>query len=285
MTSNRTVLVIVVSVVAAGVLIAPLVIRGGLRYYALDKVLRLPEARARLAVQPIRRTFTAQARVHPINLGYGTFDTGSTNPIWIGATSSGVAVLLTNADVSMAFLPPFGPEKTTNLISARVSAGEARTHPHTLAYMQEMEGDQMNAEMRMEEIRLIPISKILLMSSDDFLGYSMKLALKAGNRFGSKEVQFFDSPDAKGIARIGKTKNDSRFAAAFLVSPDGTREVGLLLTIPEASSSDLSASLDPILRSFRFTAERVDDRDKIKALIRAAGIQSKEDSQPRGLSQ
>ncbi|HYT59018.1 MAG TPA: hypothetical protein VEL06_02545, partial [Haliangiales bacterium] len=282
MMSNRTALVIVAVVVTAGVFVAPVAIRGGLRYYALHKVLSLPEARQRLSVRPSRRTFTTLPHVHLINLGYATFDTGSTNPISIETSSSGASVLLTNGDVSMAFLPPFGPEKGTNLISVKVPAAEARRHPHTLAYMQEMETNQMAAEMKVEETTMLPFSAILSMSGDDFLVYSMKLAVKAGNRFGSKEVEFFESPDAKGIARFGKTTNDERFAAVFLASADGSKEVGLLLTATEASPKRLVESLDPILRSFRFTTEGVDDRDRIKAMIRGAGIHQRQESQPDG---
>jgi len=282
MTSKRTTLVIVAVVAAVGVCVAPLAIRGGVRYYALQKVLRLPEARQRLSVRPSRRTLTALPHVQPINLGYATFDTGSSNPISIEASSSGASVLLTNRDISMAFLPPFSREKTTNLTSAKVSTVEARKHPHILAYMQELKTNRITAEMTLEETGLLPFSEILLMSNDDFFVYSMRLADKAGNRFGLNEVQFFESPDAKGIARIGKATNDSRFAAVFLASLDGTREVGLLMTIPETASNDLPMLLDPILRSFRFTTEKVDDREKVKALIRGAGIRQREDNQQDG---
>jgi len=144
--------------------------------------------------------------------------------------------------------------------------------------MQEWEADQMAAEMAVEETQILPLSKVLFMSNDDFLLYSMRLALKAGNRFGSREVQFFESPDAKGIVRIGKTATDSRFAALLLASPDATKNVRLLLTIPDARSNGLSASLDPILRSFRFTTQTIDDREALKALIRGAGIQQRRES-------
>jgi hypothetical protein len=282
MTSNRTVLVIIGVALGAVALIAPLAIRAGLRYSALERVLRRPEARQRLAVQPSSRTLTTLPHVQTINLGYATFDTGSTNPISIEGTSNGAAVLLTNRDVSMAFLPPYGLEDPRNRSSAKVSPGEARAHPHTLAYMQQLEGDQVTAEMAMEETRILPFSKLLRMSNDDFLAYSMRIALKAGNSAGLKEVQFFNAPDAKGIVRIGKNTNDNRFAAVFLASPDGARKVNLLLRVCGSSSSDIWASLDPILRSFRFTADTVDSRDRVKALIRAAGIRQREDSQLGG---
>lgn len=283
MKSNRTALVIIAVALAAGVAFAPLAIRGALRCYALHKVLRLPEAQARLAVKPSRRTLTGQVHVHPINLGYATFDTGSTNPISIETTSSGASVLLTNRDVSLSFLPPFSPGKSTNLISAKVSAREARVHPQTLARMQEWEANPMAAEIAIEETQILPLSQILFMSKDDFPLYSMRVALKAGNHYGSREVQFFESPDAKGIVRIGETATDSRFAAVFLASQDGTKNVGLFLKVPETASNDLSASLDPILRSFRFTTERVDDREAVKTLIRGAGIQQRrEDAENAG---
>ncbi len=277
MRSTRSSLVTVAVAVAICVLIAPLVIRGGFRYYALRRVIKLPEARERLAVQPRRRTLAALPRVHPINLGYASFDTGMTNLISIEAISSGASVLLTNSDLRVVFLPPFCPEKSMDLpsASARVSANEARAHARKL----EMEADQVAAEMRMEETQLLPFSKVLFMGNDDFLLYAIRLTLKAGNRWSSREVQFFEGPDAKGIVRIGKASNDRRFASVFLASRDGTKAVGFQMTIPRATSNDISTSLDPILRSFHFTTDTVDNRDTIMALIRGAGILRRDGTQ------
>ncbi len=281
MNLNRPALIFVTVTLAAGVLVSPLVVRGILRYYALHNFLRLPGARERVAVEPKKRTLTALPSVHPVNLGYAAFDTGSTSPISIEAVASGASVLLTYDDVRIQFLPPYGPEMSTNLIpaSARVSAHEARTHPHTLTYLHEMEADQMAAEMTVEETQMLRLSKILFMSSDDFLLYSMRLSLKASLRWGSIEVQFFESPDAKGIVRTGDSTKDRPFAAVFLASPDGARKVGLQMDVIGSSLNAISVSLDPILRSFRFTTDAVGDRDRIKALIREAGIQQKADSQ------
>lgn len=275
MTSSRITVIIAALAVAATVAVAPLAIRGSLRYYALNKVLRLPQAQERLAVKPIRRTLSGESPVRLINLGYATFDIGSTNQIFLETTASGPSVVLTNRDVYMAFLPPFAPHKSTGLGFTKIPAGEARTHPSTLARMREWEADQMAAEMAWEETQPLPPSKILFMSNDDFLLYSLKVAFKAGNRIGSKEVEFFQSPYAKGIVRVGQSTNDSRFAAVFLASLDGTKNVGLLLEIRGLPPSSLSDYLDPILRSFRFTAERVDDRETIRALIRGSGIQQR----------
>jgi len=44
------------------------------------------------------------------------------------------------------------------------------------------------------------------------------------------------------------------------------------LNLAETSSEDIAGLLDPILRSFRFTTDSVDDKEKIKSLIREAGI-------------
>jgi hypothetical protein len=272
MAFNRITVLIAALAIAATVAVAPLAIRGSLRFYALNKVLRLPQAQARLAVKPTRRTLSGESPVRLINLGYATFDIGSTNQLFMETTPSGASVVLTNRDVYMAFLPPFAPHKPTGLGFAKIPAGEARTHPTTLARMKEWEGDQMAAEMAWEETQPLPLSKILFMSNDDFLLYSLKVAFKAGNSNGSKEVQFFQSPYAKGIVRVGKSTNDSRFAAVFLASLDGAKNVGLLLEIRGLPPSSLSNYLDPILRSFRFTVEIVDDREAIKALIRRVGI-------------
>jgi hypothetical protein len=254
---------------AAAVAVALLAIRGGLRAYALNKVLRLPQAQARLAVKPTRRTLTNSTPVRLINMGYASFDVGSTNHFFVESVASGASVSLTNRDVSMVFLPPFAPCGSSNLASSGMSA---RANPNTLARLKEWKNDQMAAEIAWEETQPMPPSRILLMNNDDFRLYSLKVAFKAGNRFGSKGVEFFQSPFTKGIVRFGETTNDNRFVAVHFRSLDDTKSIGLLLRVPDASSSNLSDYLDPILRSFRFTAEAVDDREMVKDLIRDAGI-------------
>lgn len=261
----------------AAVVVAPLAIRGGLRYYALNKVLRLPKAQARLAVNPTRRTLTNQAPVQLINLGYATFDTGSTNQLFIESTSSG-AVILTNHHVSIAFLPPFATDRSANSTSSRLTPREARANPNTVAILKEWETDPMAAEMAWEETQLLPLFRILLMSEDDFVLYSLKLSFKAANRIGSNGVEFFQSPCTKGITRVGESAKDSHFAAVHLASPDGMKSVGVRLLLPSRSSTNLFEFLDPILRSFQFTADRVDDREAVKALIRGAGIQQRKET-------
>ena len=266
-------------VLAAVVAVAPLAIRGSIRYYALSKVLRLPQAEARLAVKPVRRTLTNQQEpIHLVNLGYATFDTGSTNQLFVESRASGASIMLTNSDVSMFFLPPFAPEKSTGLASSRISALEALANPNTVARMKEWETNQIAAEMAWEETQPLPPSRILLMNGDDFLLYSLKVAFKAGNRIGSKAVQFFQSPYTKGIVRVGENTNDSRFAAVYFASLDGTKNVGLRVMLANSSDNNIFHYLDPILRYFRFTVETVDDREAVKAMISEAGIQQKKET-------
>jgi hypothetical protein len=112
----------------------------------------------------------------------------------------------------------------------------------------------------------------------DFLLYSLKVAFKAGNRFGSKSVEFFQSPNTKGIVMVGESTNDSRIAIVNLISLDGMKNVGFRFMLPNPSSTNLPDYLDPILRSFQFTANRVDDREAVKALIRDAGIPQRKET-------
>ena len=273
MNSNRTTLIIASVMFAGAVVIAALAIRGGLRYYALNRVLNFPQAQARLAVKPTKRTLSDRTPVQLVNLGYATFDTGTTNHLFIESTSSGAAIIVTNRDVSMAFLSPFAPKKSVNQASSRVSEREARAKPNTLARMKEWETDLIVAEMSFEEAQPLPPSKIFLMNSDDFLLYSLKAALKAGNRIGSKSVEFIQSSYTKGIVRIGENMNDSRFAMVCFASLDGTKNIGLHLRLTGPSCTNLFDYLDPVLRSFRFTVASVDDGNAVKALIRDAGIQ------------
>jgi len=275
MTRNRNsfIIIVVVAVVVSACCL-PLAIRGGRYYYVLHKFLKVPGVRERIAVQPTKRTLTPVAAVHPVNLGYATFDTGSTNPISIEAVASGAALLLKSGDVQMFFFLPFGPEKAVDATSAsgEVAARDARKYPHMCSYLEKLKTDFVAAEMEVEEIQLAPLSKVLFMNSDDFLLYITMLGQKATFSRSLNEVQFFESPEAKGIVRIGERAKDRRVAFVCFSSLDGTRKVGLRLNLAETSSEDIAGLLDPILRSFRFTTDSVDDKEKIKSLIREAGI-------------
>jgi hypothetical protein len=94
------------------------------------------------------------------------------------------------------------------------------------------------SEVAWEETQPLPPSKILLMNGD-FLLYSLKVAFKAGNRFGSKSVEFFQSPNTKGIVMVGESTNDSRIAIVNLISLDGMKNVGFRLMLPNPSSTNL----------------------------------------------
>jgi hypothetical protein len=276
MTTNRTKLLLAAVLLAVVASVGtPLAIRGGIHYFALRKVLTWPNARARLAVTPVRRTFTGYTPVHPVNLGYATFDTGSTKPLFIEARAAN-SLVLTNHDVWMAFLPPFGPMKLANSVSANVSATERTRHPHMAVVVAEWKTNPITMSMAEEEAQILPLSKTVFMSKDDYLLYSLELAMKAGNRLGSGGVQFFESPTVKGIVWIGADTNDVRSAAVSLASFDGTRNVGLHFELRGTSSTNLSPLLDAIIRSFRFT-EKVDEPEAVKAMIRAAGIPQRKD--------
>jgi hypothetical protein len=240
-------------------------------------VLKLPQAAVRLAIKPTKRTLTNQAPVRLLDLGYATFDSGSTNQFFIESAGSGASIILTNRSVSLVFLPPRAPQKSTNLASSVVSPGIVQAKPDLLTRMKEWENDVMATQMACEETQPLPLSKIFMMKRDDFLLYSLKVAIKAGNGFGSTGVEFFQAPYTKGIIRIGETSNDNGFAAVQLASLDDTKAVGFLIRLTPPSSSNLFDYLDPILRSFRFTAETVEDREVVKALIRGAGIQQRKE--------
>jgi hypothetical protein len=271
---NRHALILTVVAAACSIAGAWVLLPGIVRVYAVNKFLRLPGARARAAVVPQKRTLTALPVMHPVNLGYATFDTGSTNSISLETTTSGAAVVLTNAHFQMVFLPPFCPQETDNRTSAsaKITAREARSHPHTLGFLQLMETNSLSGEMRMEEARELPLAKILFLSSDDFLLYTITFGHKVTCLWGANEVQFFESPTGNGIVRIGKSAEDRRFAGVFFASADGTRAIGYQLLLSATCPSGIAEVLDPVIRSFQFTAEDISDREKVKALIRKAGI-------------
>jgi len=173
----------------------------------------------------------------------------------------------------MAFLPPFCPKEPTNTVSfSGISAHEKHIHPHTSAFLETFESDSIAGQMIVEETEILPFTKAFFMNGDDFLLYSIKLRQKGSDGIGNKEVQFFESNDLKGIVRIGRRNVGRQFAHVSFVSQDGKKAVGLILSLDEGSTNEISKVLAPILSSFHFTVDSVSNRERIKALIREAGI-------------
>ncbi len=252
----------------------PLTIRVGTRIYALHKFYtHSPGARARLAVMPKKRTLTSLPVVHEVDLGYAIFDTGSTDPVSVEASRSGVSVLVKSADVRITFLPPFGDDNRAALTN--VSLAESHRHPHLIDFQRLLATDSLAAELQMEETRSVPLARVLRMSDDDFLLYAIVLIEKGTRGLGSNEVQYFEGPNAKGIVLLGESSTDRHLAGVKLYSVDGTRKIGCDVTILPPSSKDIADVIDPIIRSFRFKIGKVGDREVIKTLIQGAGISRK----------
>ena len=277
---------LVVMTLGACVLMPPtfLATRGLFRWYSLHRFLERGYARERVAVEPKTNKLAAIATVGPVNLGYATFDTGSTSPVNICSQAGGASILVVYDDVHIGFLPPFVPGGPSTQAARKraVSREEGRNYPRAMSYVQQMLADPLAAEVAMEATSLLPFSRILLMSKDQFLEYSLKLSHKGSFQRGLNEVYFFESPYAKGITRTGDSTNDRRVASVVLTSPDGRHCVGIHLGVEEGSSQDIGQVLDPIVRSFRFTVDSVQDREKVKALILSAGIQREDDRQQSG---
>jgi len=271
--SNRNKLIIIaVAVVACGMVLC-VGIRATLRSYGPNKILKRPEFRERISVRPKQITLSTPTKVHSVNLGYASFDTGSKGPISIQTSESGASLILTNGKVYMAFLPPFCPKEPTNTVSfSGISAHEKHIHPHTSAFLETFESDSIAGQMIVEETEILPFTKAFFMNGDDFLLYSIKLRQKGSDGIGNKEVQFFESNDLKGIVRIGRRNVGRQFAHVSFVSQDGKKAVGLILSLDEGSTNEISKVLAPILSSFHFTVDSVSNRERIKALIREAGI-------------
>jgi hypothetical protein len=229
-----------------GIVGGPVVVRGAFRYYEVQKTLsKIPYAEERLAVIPKIRTLTASEPIKPVDLGYATFDMGTTGSIYIATEGDSGIVIITNADFGLRITTPFPIGGLTNLVAVRIEV---------------------------EETQSLPISRIALMSRDAFHVYLIKLVSKVGNNWGSNEIYSFATSHIKGIVNVGEGPDDRQRAMVSLSSLDGTRDLGMQVFLLPGSSKDIALALDPILASFQFTVDKVSDRDEIKKLISQAGI-------------
>jgi hypothetical protein len=252
----------------------PVIVHGVFRYYMVQKILGLfPDERQRLAVLPQKKMLTAPPATEAVNLGYATFDMGTTGAIYIAAVDDGAAVAVTNDDLGIEFMPPYLPEALTDTsISSAMIEADAKAGSSLARYVEVARTNVVAAEIELEETRLLPISQIALMSSEDFRLYAVKLVRKAGLFWGSNEIWWFITPRVQGIVRVGEGPNDRQRAQVILTSLDGTRNLAIQAILPHGSSKDIMVALDPILASFQFTIDKVNDRNEIRRLILQAGI-------------
>lgn len=266
-----------------GMVAGPFVVRGAFRYYAVQRALsKLPYAEERLAVLPKTRMLTASTPVQPVNLGYATFDMGTTDPIYIATVGDRGMVVITNADFGFRLTAPYAVGESTNsAIPTPDIAVRAKAGSHLARYVEMGLTDMVAAQVEMEETHILPISRIALMTKDDFYLYALKLVSKAGLTWGDNEIWSFTTPHIKGIVRIGEGPDDRRTAMVNLASLDGTRNLTMLVFLVRDSKADIALALDPILASFQFTIDRVRDRDEIKRLISNAGIPTRPMKEPQ----
>ena len=252
----------------------PVIVHGVFRYYMVQKILGLfPDERQRLAVLPQKRALTAPPSLQLVNLGYATFDIGTTGSIYIAAVDDGAAVAVTNDDLGIEFMPPYLPEGLTDSsISSDMIEADAKAGSSLARYVEVARTNVVAAEIELEDARLLPISQIALMSSEDFRLYAVKLVRKAGLFWGSNEIWWFITPRVEGIVRVGEDPHDRQRAQVILTSLDGTRNLAIQAILPHDSSKDIMVALDPILASFQFTIDKVNDRNQIRRLILQAGI-------------
>lgn len=252
----------------------PLVVRTAFRYYVVQKTLsKIPYAEERLAIVPKIRTLTASTPIQPVNLGYATFDMGTTGPIYIATEGDHAVVVITNADFGFRLTAPFAIGEPTNSDLSRTTiAADVKAGSHLARYVETGLTDLVAMHIEVEETHLLPVPKIALMSRDDFTLYTLKLVSKAGVYWGSNEIWSFTTPHIKGIVSLGEGPDDRQRAMVSLASLDGTRNLTMLVFLLNGSHKDIALALDPILASFQFTIDKVYDHTEITRLILQAGI-------------
>lgn len=226
--------------------VVPIIIRGVFRYHTLQNLMpNLADARRRIAVTLETKTLPAPTSIQPVNLGYATFDTGTTGSVYIATEGDQGTVVITNAAFVLRLGAPSETGGLTNLVAT---------------------------EIEIEKTDMLPISQVALMSQRDFRVYAITLASKAEMHWGGNEIWSFTTPHITGIVRVGEGPDDRQRAIVHLATLDGTRNVMMLLNIAPGSSRDIAHILDPILASYQFTIDKATDRDEIKRLISQAGI-------------
>ena len=273
MTRNR--IIAVISAIVGAALFLCFETPGGRHCYVNWRILQLsPNIRPRMALQPGKVTYPAMPAVHPVNLGFASADTGTSSVSTVSAFKIGNGIGLKYADVMVILFSPHNPQAPAAEKSqvAMLAESHASTDPRFAEWARGWETNPVAAEVDAEKAQLLPYSTIFFMSEDDFLVYNNRLMMKGVRWPDAYAVNIFETPNVKGIVWIRKTTTGGQSADADLTSPDGTKVVSLNAYIPGNSPRTISQVLDPILGSFRFTADSVTDPAHVQALIHEAGI-------------
>jgi len=259
------------------------VVRTALRYRAINTVLGLPEARQRMSVVPVHRTFLEpESNVQRINLGYAAFDIGFTDTVSrVAVGGRRTCVLISNATVEVCFMAPFAPETLDSAADIRRISGSHTEYPESVAHLKAYLSDPVQAEINTERTEVASLSELAWMTKDRFLEYQMHVIRKAGcNAVGWNEVISFNSPFSKGVIQIGKHPADRIHASVVFASPNHHCLVGCHVRMAEPASQDIGPVVEALVRSFRFSIETVPSSEEVAELISRAGIPKKGDREP-----
>jgi hypothetical protein len=242
---------------------SPFLIRGAWRYRELDRVLSLRGARHRVDIEPREEALDAAVPGTVVDIGYANFDIDDAEPLSIQVTGSlKTALRLQNDEVEMLIPAPFS---TNGAVATPLPAESGENH--LAGRIRQSIADHISEEEAVERTRELPFSRLMLMSRDEFLAYALDVTDKASNRMGSHDVVFFTSQYCRGIIRVGEDSQDVRHAHIVIASTDGSKCVGIHLWLSSTSTRDIQAVLNPIIASFRFTVESVNDQKRIRSLI------------------
>jgi hypothetical protein len=251
MTRRRYIPYLVAIVLLIGMAL-PLIIRGSARYRALQKALNFPDAVRRASMVPQKQVFPTTEPIKIVDIGYATFDIGSSRPVTIEAQGSdGTLLTVANDQLRMFILPPFASPQAHNVPSP------------------------LRLEQEVEETQPLSLPTVIWMSRDKFLAYAMNLSNKAGCKRGSAKVIFFTTAHARGIVRIGDDPQDRLRAHVALASLDGDVNAGFHLYLTNGGSEDIEKLLERLVGSFQFSIDSVAGRDQIKNLITRRNIPRK----------
>lgn len=230
-------------------LVAVPVVRTGIRYYRVEKILAARGARERVAKMPTERTIRRSASTRPTNLAYAVCDLGTIGSATIEAKGHGASLLVSNDRATILFMTPFSDPR----------------------YVPELEA--------IENTHELSLLRLAGLSSDEFGRYESLIREKAGKRDWD-EVYAFTAPEIRGLAFIGDGRGVRLRASITINSLDGTKGVVYHVTLSRDARIDMHRLLDEMLGSFRFTVDKIGGEAHLKQLIARNGIAYRPTTEP-----
>lgn len=246
----------------------------GMRWYRLRKLYRNLQTQHRAKIVPTELDLTDINATKGVtcNIGYAEFIIPGDSLVDLKSVS-GTSVVAKTESLTLAFLSPWNPKASKNNLA--MLKQELSKLPKDNSLRKTLAGNgitTLDLEIYMERLTPEPFLKAIFSNYDLFKYNTMNLLQKSAMQIGNQSVHTYKTSETRGLIRVGKKQGDKSYAHVVIENLTGTQSVGVYVNLPKGKQGDIMDIVPSIIKTFRFTVEGLESKDKIKEIIAGAGI-------------